>query len=204
MPGGLRNRLEARHPTRQIPDLRPPGTEPQPTPATRPTRTPARDPPQRGASGRLVVAVADRQWPELVPDADALPNNHRVGDNLRAFDPPVIVEVPERHQPVIKQPPVQAFMWEHDPGREKVPGQPPNVFTSREIVRGDLPLEPYILGDRLGNDPKPADDLPRAGHLAHHGQPRLQVVPGHPGCPRAISPAVRPPAGCHSCPAAPG
>ena len=124
----------------------------------------------RARQAQPVVRVRDGALPDGLERLRAHADDRRVVAQLVLDDAPVTVEVMEPDQPGVEQPEVVARQAQ---ARRAAPGQPADLLARGDVQprRGRV-LEPDVIADRLGDDPRPAEpDAPRRV-LAH------QVVPG--------------------------
>ena len=113
--------------------------------------------------------MRNRPPPDVLEGLGARPDHPGIVAQVMPQERPVPGEQPEAHQPVIEQPEVGQ---RHEQARRGVPGQPPDLLACGDIERSRLVLEADVVGQRLTDDPRPAELHPAGRVLAD------QVIPG--------------------------
>lgn len=107
--------------------------------------------------------------PDARKSVTARRHHFRIIGQLVPEESPVTREEPEAHKLVIENP---AVSQRNEQARSGPPGKPPDLLSGSDVESRALVLETDVLGQRLRDDPRPAEAHAPGRVLAH------QLVPG--------------------------
>ncbi len=83
--------------------------------------------------------MRDGDGPKLITNSDAICNDDTIGDDFVAPHAPVVTEVPDCDQPIIKKPPVISIHRKDNFVGQKMARQPTDVFANLQVERRATP-----------------------------------------------------------------